>query len=87
MIDLGGASIPASDLPDDSLLTRKQVALALTEVGFPISVSTLASKACELSGPPYVKFGSRTLYTWGACKQWAANRVVVPSPMRPRLVT
>jgi hypothetical protein len=64
MVDILGAWIAARDLPEQSLLSREQVAAALSELGFKMSVATLASKASRGSGPRYVKFNGRTLYCW-----------------------
>jgi hypothetical protein len=56
------------------LLTRDQVATALTEAGFPISSSTLAAKA-RRGGPPLRRFGRRTFYSWAETLAWAQERM------------
>lgn len=61
MVDISGVWIAAWDLPDDTRLSRDQVAAALCELGYRMSVATLASKASRGSGPPYVKFGAVSL--------------------------
>ena len=67
-------------IPDSSaaLLTRRQLAEALTSCGFPISPATLATKATRGGGPPYQKFGPRALYQWGMGLQWAQGRLSKP---------
>jgi hypothetical protein len=67
-------------IPDtpDALLTRVQIAAALTEAGFPTSPYTLSSQATRGGGPPYSKFGVRPLYQWGAALQWAKNKLRAP---------
>jgi hypothetical protein len=51
----------ASQIPLDldTLLTRDQTALALTEAGFPVRSATLATKACHGGGPVFKLFGAR----------------------------
>ena len=41
----------------DALLRRKLTADALTEVGYPTSEKTLATKASRGGGPPYHRYG------------------------------
>jgi hypothetical protein len=67
--------------PDsDTLLTRDQVAAALTAAGFPVSPKTLATKAVRGGGPPYQIFGTkRSLYRWGSALAWAQSRLSAPS--------
>jgi hypothetical protein len=66
-------------LPDsDALLTRHQAAEALTEAGFPVSVTTLSTKATRGGGPEYLKFGPRTLYRWSSTLAWANGRLTAP---------
>jgi hypothetical protein len=58
----------------DVLLTRKQTAEALNNVGIPITPATLATKATRGGGPPYRLFGpkplivgaTRSIGRWGA---------------------
>ena len=56
---------------DDALLTRENVAKALTAVGYPVSPRTLATKATRGGGPPYAIFSARALYRWGDALDWA----------------
>jgi hypothetical protein len=42
---------------DDTLLRRRQAAIALTEHGYPTAPATLATKASRGSGPPYRLYG------------------------------
>jgi hypothetical protein len=69
--------IEASEHPE-TLLTRKQAAAALQALGFPISPSTLATKASRptpCAGPPYRKFGTRPLYRLSDLLTWAEARL------------
>ena len=59
-------------------LTRRKTADALTEAGFPVKETTLATKATRGGGPPYQKFGSRALYRWGDALLWAKGRLSAP---------
>ena len=64
-------------LPDpDTLMTRRQLAAALTAAGYPTAESTLTTKACRGGGPPYFKYGPKTIYRWGPSLQWASDRLV-----------
>jgi hypothetical protein len=67
-------------IPDnpDARLTRNATAAALTEAGFPIKSTTLATKATRGGGPPFQRFGSRPLYRWADALRWAESRL---SPM------
>jgi hypothetical protein len=63
------------------LLTRKQAAAALRAAGYPISASTLATKASRptpYAGPPYRKFGNRPLYRLADLLTWARSRLGPP---------
>jgi hypothetical protein len=62
----------------DALLTREQLADALTEAGYPIKPGTLATKASRGGGPPYRLFGPRVLYTWRDGLKWAQSRLSAP---------
>jgi hypothetical protein len=67
-------------LDSETLLTREQVAAALTAAGFPISPKTLATKAVRGGGPPYQNFGTRrSLYRWGQTLAWAQSRLSEPN--------
>jgi hypothetical protein len=64
-------------LPDrDDLLTRDETAVALTASGYPIRSATLGTKATRGGGPPFRRFGTRSLYRWGDVLDWAEGRVV-----------
>lgn len=62
----------------DRLLTRVQVAAALTEAGYLIKPKTLATKATRGGGPPYRVFSGRTLYRWGDALAWAEAATSAP---------
>ncbi|MDB5593739.1 MAG: DNA-binding protein [Hyphomicrobiales bacterium] len=62
----------------DTLLPRDLTATSLTAAGFPITVSTLATKATRGGGPPYRLFGKKPLYRWGDALDWAQGRLSKP---------
>ncbi|WP_284946719.1 hypothetical protein [Acidisoma cladoniae] len=62
----------------DTLLTREQVALALTACGFQTKKSTLATKAVRGGGPVYRLFGKRPLYRWADALEWAEGKLSGP---------
>jgi hypothetical protein len=65
--------------PDlDALLTREQIATALTQAGFPVSAKTLATMVTRGGGPVYQRFGPRALYRWGPTLEWAKSRLSAP---------
>jgi len=70
----------ANSIPDttDALLTRARTAEALTEAGFPVRATTLATKATRGGGPPFSKFGLRVLYRWDDALTWAQGRLTAP---------
>lgn len=68
-------AIPTSP---DTRLRRRETAEALTEAGFPITESTLATKACRGGGPPFRSFGRIPLYRWGDSLAWAESRLSAP---------
>jgi hypothetical protein len=67
-------TFPVPDNPD-ALQIRKATALALQEVGYPVSEATLATMATRGGGPPFHKFGPRPLYRWGDALDWARARL------------
>ena len=71
-------TLHASYIDPNALLTRKQTADALTDVGFPVAEATLATKASRGGGPPFKTFGSRALYRWSAALGWAKRRLASP---------
>ena len=66
-------------VPEDpeTLLPRSALADALSAAGFPISSTTLATKACRGGGPPFRKFGRVPLYRWSDALDWARGRISV----------
>jgi hypothetical protein len=44
-----------------SWLNRKEAAVYLSQCGFPIAAGTLARLASRRKGPPYRRFGTRTV--------------------------
>ena len=63
------------DLPEDTLLRREELALALSSQGFPISACNLALLAHRGTGPDFFKSGARVLYSWGTSLEWARKRL------------
>ncbi len=63
---------------DDAMLTRQQLAAALTEAGFPIAPPTLATLVSRGGGPSYCLFGGRALYRWADGLAWARGRMSKP---------
>jgi len=64
--------------PQDRLLSRADVARALTEHGFRIAEATLATKAVRGGGPPYQVFGKYALYRLSDALAWAQERLTAP---------
>ena len=59
-----------------ALLSRKELARALSAHGFTITASTLATKATRGGGPKYQQWGRRrVLYAWGDAVAWAEGRL------------
>jgi hypothetical protein len=69
-----------SKIPEtlDALLPRALAAAALTEAGYPVSKTTLATKATRGGGPRYRLFGRKPLYRWGDALAWAESRCTEP---------
>lgn len=59
----------------DAKLTRQAVAEALTDQGYSITASTLATMATRGGGPPYARWGRRAIYLWGSSLAWAEARM------------
>jgi hypothetical protein len=62
-------------LTADTKLRRSELADALTQEGFPIAPSTLASMGSRGNGPPYDLWGRIPIYGWGPSLRWAQNRL------------
>jgi hypothetical protein len=62
----------------NALLRRKQVAEALTSVGFPVASASLASMVSRGGGPPFRTFGRVALYKWSDALEWAEARMSAP---------
>jgi hypothetical protein len=67
-----------NEINPEALLTLRQTAQALTEKGFPVAETTLATKACRGGGPPFQIFGRRPLYRWRQSVEWANARLSRP---------
>jgi hypothetical protein len=70
---------------DEAMLTRDAVAQALTAAGYPVSASTLSTKATRGGGPPYSVFSGRALYRWGDALMWARSATTRPRSGAARL--
>lgn len=73
-----GSIVHTSPNDPEVLLTREQVANALTAAGYPVRPATLATKAVRGGGPPYQLFGNKPVYRWGAALEWASSRLTSP---------
>jgi hypothetical protein len=65
-------------MESEKLLTRKEIAVALTAAGFPVKSTTLSTMATRGKGPDYRKFGQRPLYRLADALAWAHNRLSEP---------
>lgn len=63
-----------SKIDNAALLRRADAAVALTNAGYPISPSTLATMASRGGGPVFRRFGPKVLYRWGDLIEWAEKR-------------
>jgi hypothetical protein len=77
--DFGARLNPRGLRPDD-LLTREQVAAALTAMGYLIREKTLATKASRGGGPSYNVFNRRALYRWADALAWAKAQMRTSNP-------
>jgi hypothetical protein len=59
----------------ETLLRRKQVAVALTAAGFPVASASLATMASRGGGPAFRRFGRTVLYRWGEALEWAESKL------------
>ncbi len=66
------------------MLTRIDVAEALTRVGYRVSPHTLSTKATRGGGPPYSLFARRALYRWGDALAWARSAKARPGSRAAR---
>jgi hypothetical protein len=72
-------TIPARS---DVWLTRIQLSTALSEHGYPVAVTTLATKATRGGGPPFKKFGPKALYRLDLALEWARSQLKEPPRRR-----
>jgi hypothetical protein len=56
------------------MLSRIELAEALTASGFKIKASTLGAMACRRVGPPFEIWGNRARYRWADALKWACSR-------------
>ena len=66
------------NLTPDTMLMRAATARALTEAGYPVAPSILATKASRGGGPRYQLFGKKPLYRTGDALDWARSRLSAP---------
>jgi hypothetical protein len=77
-INRDGCKMISIPISPDALLRRKQVAEALTAMGYPVAPASLATMACRGGGPPYQTFGRVVIYRWGSALEWAEARMTAP---------
>lgn len=70
----GGDALPKTLTPETKL-RRRELAAALTQQGFPMAPSTLASMGSRGTGPDYELWGRIPIYTWGPTLDWAHKRL------------
>lgn len=64
---------------DPAYLNRKQAADFLKlELGLPVAHTTLSKLACVGGGPPYQRYGNKTVYTRPALREWAEGKLSAP---------
>jgi len=68
----------APNVTPDTLFRRRTLAEALTEAGYPVTESTLCTKATRGGGPPFRSFGRIPLYRWGDAVAWAEGKMSAP---------
>lgn len=56
-------------------VTRQDAARILTEAGYPIAYTTLATLASTGGGPAYKRYGHRAIYEVEALFSWAEARI------------
>jgi len=71
--------VSLENLTPETVLSREQVADALTLAGFPISKSTLANLAVKAQGPLFRRFGKIAIYVWGEALAWAEHWQTSPN--------
>lgn len=54
----------------ETLLLRRGAAVALTNAGYPVKATTLATLASRGGGPKFRRFGRTPLYRWGDLLEW-----------------
>ena len=59
------------------LLTRREAAAFLTDLGYPIATATLAKLHCVGGGPTVVRWGFKPLYRPADLESWATSRSAV----------
>jgi hypothetical protein len=64
---------------DASYLTRSEAAKRIRDLfGIPCTASTLATKACDGSGPVYRLGGGKALYSVADVDEWASEQLGPP---------
>jgi len=72
------ASIPASQSPEPTVLTRDSAAAYLELRGYPITAKRLSKLAHEGGGPEYRRWGHRAVYRPADLLTWAEARASAP---------
>nr|WP_314070743.1 hypothetical protein [uncultured Roseococcus sp.] len=77
-IDTNAPIASAVPTAPNANLSRPRLSAALTETGFPIKESTLATLAVRGGGPQFRKFGRAVLYRWDEALAWAESKLSGP---------
>jgi hypothetical protein len=85
MTDISHTDRPTGSLAFETLLSRKEAAAALSDLGYPTSYGTLSQAAHNGSGPPYEVYMRRTLYRYGELIAWARQRSKRREPGQPEV--
>jgi hypothetical protein len=71
-----------SEIPPETLLSRRQLSAALRRLGYPGTETTLEMWANRGGGPPLLKWNNVLVrYKWGPALDWARSRLSKPQPM------
>jgi hypothetical protein len=72
--DAGNQEAAMANFSPDAMFTRDKGAVALSDLGYPVTKATLATLASRGGGPLYRRFGKRVLYRWCDLVDWAEAR-------------
>jgi len=72
--DAGNQEAAMANFSPEAMFTRDKGAAALSDLGYPVTKTTLATLASRADGPLYRRFGKRVLYRWSDLVAWAEAR-------------